>query len=116
MHIGGDDRTPIVIDENAPVAAKLRPYHILAVVPTIGLLGGVPWANRVEPYILGLPFLLFWVVMWVLATSAIMALITMLDARHDDADEVRAASAARMATDSTVSTTTTTTAARRPTA
>ena len=84
MHVSADDRTPIVVDENAAPAAKLRPYHILAVLPTIGLLGGVPWANRVEPYVLGLPFLLFWVVMWVVTTSGIMALITTLDARHED--------------------------------
>ena len=84
MHVSADDTTPIVIDENAAPAAKLRPYHILAVVPTIGLLGGIPWANRVEPYVLGLPFLLFWVVMWVVTTSGIMLLITTLDARHEE--------------------------------
>ena len=84
MHVSADDRTPIVIDENAPPAAPLRPYHALAALPTIGLLGGIPWANRVEPYVLGLPFLLFWVVMWVVTTSGIMLLITTLDARHDD--------------------------------
>ena len=113
MHVSGDHRTPVVIDENAPVAAKLRPYHILAALPTVGLLGGIPWANRVEPYVLGLPFLLFWVVMWVVATSAIMALITALDARHDDEE------AARMTTGGAVAagtTDTTTTATRRPTA
>ena len=102
MHVSADDSTPIIIDENAAPAARLRPYHILAAVPTVGLLGGIPWANRVEPYVLGLPFLLFWVVMWVVTTSAIMALITMLDARHDEAD-ARAAD-------------TTTTAGRRPSA
>lgn len=88
MHVSADDTTPVVIDENAAPAAKLRPYHILAIVPTIGLLGGIPWANRVEPYVLGLPFLLFWVVMWVVTTSGIMLLITTLDARHED-DEAR---------------------------
>ena len=106
MHVSGDDRTPVIIDENAPPAPKLRPYHILAALPTVGLLGGIPWANRVEPYVLGLPFLLFWVVMWVVATSAIMALITALDARHDDEE------AARLTTSST----TTATATRGPTA
>ena len=94
MHVSTDDRTPIVIDENAPVAAKLRPYHILAVVPTVGLLAGIPWANRVEPYVLGLPFLLFWVVMWVVTTSVIMAIITTLDARHEEEDARIAAGAA----------------------
>jgi hypothetical protein len=43
------------------------------------MLGGVPFANRVEPYVFGLPFLLFWIVAWVLITSAVMGLIYALD-------------------------------------
>ena len=53
----------------------MRWYRWLAVVPAIGMLGGVPFANRVRPYVLGLPFLLFWVTAWVVLTSAIMWLI-----------------------------------------
>jgi hypothetical protein len=37
------------------------------------------FANRVEPHVLGLPFLLFWIVAWVVAASAIMWLIWVLD-------------------------------------
>ena len=43
------------------------------------MLGGLPLANRVEPYVLGLPFLLFWIVAWVLITSGVMGLIYALD-------------------------------------
>jgi uncharacterized protein DUF3311 len=57
----------------------VRWYRWLAVVPAIGMLGGVPFANRVRPYVLGLPFLLFWVTAWVVLTSAIMWLIYALD-------------------------------------
>jgi len=56
-----------------------RAYRALAILPAIGLIAGVPFANRVEPYVLGLPFLLFWIVAWVVATSAIMATIWLLD-------------------------------------
>jgi hypothetical protein len=56
-----------------------RAHHALAVLPTLGLLGGIPFANRVEPYVLGLPFFLFWIVAWVVATSAIMGLVWLLD-------------------------------------
>jgi hypothetical protein len=59
-----------------------RPYHWVAVLPTIGLLGGVPFANHVDAYVLGLPFLLFWIVAWVLATSCIMGIIWTLDRRR----------------------------------
>jgi len=67
----------------------VRWHRWLAVVPAIGMLGGVPFANRVEPYVLGLPFLLFWIVAWVVGTSAITALIYVLDQRYDRARERR---------------------------
>ncbi len=54
-------------------------YHALALLPTIGMLGGLPFANRVYPLVLGLPFLMAWLVGWVIATSAIMAFILRLD-------------------------------------
>jgi uncharacterized protein DUF3311 len=68
----------------------MRRYRWLAAIPTIGMLGGVPFANRVHPYVFGLPFLLAWIVVWVVITSLIMALIYSLDSRHD-AEIVRAA-------------------------
>jgi hypothetical protein len=58
---------------------RFRAYHVAAAVPTIGLLAGIPFANRVEPYVLGLPILLFWIVCWVVATSVIMGTIWALD-------------------------------------
>lgn len=54
-------------------------YRWLALVPAIGMLGGVPFANRVTPYVFGLPFLLFWVTAWVVMTTVIMGLIYALD-------------------------------------
>jgi hypothetical protein len=60
-----------------------RAHRLLALLPPLGFLVGVPFANRVEPYVLGLPFLLFWIVAWVVATSAVMGLIWMLD-RHPE--------------------------------
>ena len=60
-----------------------RAYRWLAVLPAIGLLVGTPFADRVRLYVFGLPFLLAWIVAWVLITSALMALIHTLD-RHRD--------------------------------
>ena len=63
-----------------PTARRgLRAYHALAALPTIGLLAGIPFANRVEPFVLGLPFLLFWIVAWVVITSVVMGAIWTLD-------------------------------------
>ena len=55
-------------------------HRWLAVVPPVALLGGVPFANHVEPYVLGLPFLLFWIVLWVVLTGPVMGLVYAIDA------------------------------------
>ena len=57
----------------------MRPVYLLAALPFLGLLGGIPFANRVTPFVLGLPFILFWIVLWVVLTSAIMYVIYALD-------------------------------------
>lgn len=61
----------------------MRRYHWLALLPMVGLLGGVPVVNRVRPFILGLPFLLGWIAIWVVGTALIMAIVFALDRRHD---------------------------------
>jgi len=58
-------------------------YRWLAVVPPLAMLLGVPFASRVNHLVLGLPFLLDWIVGCVLLTSVVMALINALDKRHD---------------------------------
>ncbi|HET7479661.1 MAG TPA: DUF3311 domain-containing protein [Rubrobacteraceae bacterium] len=62
--------------------------YLLAALPFIAILGGIVFANRVEPYVLGLPFILFWIVLWVVLTSGIMATIYRIDPanREDDSE------------------------------
>lgn len=60
---------------------RLRAYHWLAAVPPLCMLGGVPFANRVHRLVLGLPFLLLWIVIWVVLTAGCMALFYALDHR-----------------------------------
>lgn len=55
---------------------------LLGVVPFAGVLGGVYFANRTEPYVLGMPFLLFWVSLWAVLTSALLAAVYLLDPRN----------------------------------
>ena len=45
---------------------------VCAVIPALALTLGVPLANHLEPRILGLPFVLAWIVGWVLLTPAFM--------------------------------------------
>lgn len=67
--------------------------RLLAALPFIGILLGVPFVNRTEPLILGMPLVLAWIVMWVVLTSAIMAIVYRLDpinrAGADAQSEVR---------------------------
>jgi len=66
--------------------------RLLSLVPFAGLLIGVAFANRVEPRVFGLPFLLAWVVAWVFITVAIMACVYQLDPTNradDDGDAPR---------------------------
>ena len=53
--------------------------RLLAALPFIGILLGVPFVNRTEPLILGMPLVLAWIVLWVVLTSAIMAIVYRLD-------------------------------------
>jgi hypothetical protein len=60
-----------------------RPWRWLAALPATGIVLAPFVANRVEPFVLGLPFLLAFITGWVLVTSAVMALIFVLDERAD---------------------------------
>jgi hypothetical protein len=64
-------------------AGVTRAYRLLALLPPVAVLAGVPLANRVHRYVLGMPFLLFFIVACVLLTSAVMAVIGALERRDD---------------------------------
>jgi hypothetical protein len=52
---------------------------LLAAIPIAALSIAVPLVNRVEPRILGLPFLLCWIVGWVCLTPAFLWTIGRLE-------------------------------------
>ncbi|MFM0251363.1 DUF3311 domain-containing protein [Paraburkholderia sediminicola] len=53
--------------------------RVLAALPFVGILLGVPFVNRVEPLVFGMPFVLAWIVMWVVLSAIIMAIVYRLD-------------------------------------
>ena len=53
--------------------------RLLAVLPFVGILLGVPFVNRVEPLVMGMPLVLAWIVFWVVMSAVIMAVIYKLD-------------------------------------
>jgi Protein of unknown function (DUF3311) len=52
---------------------------LLAVLPFLGILVGVPLLNRVEPLVLGMPLILAWIVLWVVLTVVIMLVVYWCD-------------------------------------
>ena len=60
-----------------------RAYRLLAALPALAILVGVPFVNGARGYVLGLPILLFWIVSCVVLTSVMMAVVGALDHRHD---------------------------------
>lgn len=64
-------------------SGRSHAYRWLAVLPTLLMLVGVPFVNRMRGTLLGLPPLLTWSTAWVVVTSATMALIWMLDRRGE---------------------------------
>jgi Protein of unknown function (DUF3311) len=64
----------------------VRLVYLLAVLPFIGILVGILFANRVEPFVLGIPFILFWIVMWVVLSSVIMTIVYAPDPANKDGD------------------------------
>ena len=43
-----------------------------ALIPFVMLVLALPFVNRVKPFVFGLPFLLFWIVLWVFLTPFIL--------------------------------------------
>lgn len=57
----------------------MRAIYLLGALPFLGFFVGIFFANRVEPYVLGMPFIMFWIVLWVVLTSGVMGTIYALD-------------------------------------
>jgi hypothetical protein len=60
-----------------------RPYRslLVAAVPFVMLSLAIPFVNRLEPRILGLPFLLAWIVGWTLLTPLFLLAVYRMDYR-----------------------------------
>ncbi len=60
---------------------------ILGAIPFITMVFALPLVNRIEPIILGLPFLLFWLLAWVVLTPVILALAYKLEKKYNPPEE-----------------------------
>ncbi|MFP3508514.1 DUF3311 domain-containing protein [Peribacillus sp. SIMBA_075] len=62
-----------------------KKIFILTIIPALGSLIVV---NRVEPYVLGLPFVLFWAICWVCLTSLFLIIANKLDPSNKEEEEL----------------------------
>ena len=54
---------------------------VLATIPFAALTIGVPLVNRIEPRIFGLPFVLCWIIVWLVLSPAFLWSIGRLERR-----------------------------------
>lgn len=72
---------------DTPLESPSRRHRWLALLPVLHALAGVTVANRVQPFVLGLPFFMAWTIAGMLLTALVMAAIYRLDpANRGDAE------------------------------
>jgi len=62
----------------------------VAFAPVVAIIAGLPFANRIEPFVLGLPFLLFWIAGWVAMTPVFLGVAYLLQRSGGDSAGRRA--------------------------
>jgi len=60
---------------------------ILGTTPFITLVFALPLVNRIKPMILGLPFMLFWILTWVILTPLILFVAYTLEKKFNIPEE-----------------------------
>ena len=60
---------------------------LLGAIPFVTLVFALPLVNRIEPIILGLPFLLFWILAWVALTPLILFLAYFVEKKFNPPEE-----------------------------
>ena len=60
---------------------------ILGAIPFITLVFALPLVNRIHPMILGLPFMLGWILFWVIMTPPILLLAYILEKKYNRPSE-----------------------------
>lgn len=64
----------------------MKIIHLLSCIPFLGFIVGALFTNKVTPYVLGMPFFHFWIVLWSLITTVILAIIYIIDPVNQKGD------------------------------
>ncbi|UNL83391.1 DUF3311 domain-containing protein [Priestia koreensis] len=62
----------------------MNKVRLIGLIPIFLLVVGPVFANSVEPYVLGMPFLLFYILIAVLLTSVCMTVLYVLDPKNKE--------------------------------
>ena len=54
------------------MSRRTRLSLAVAAIPAIALTFAVPFVNRDDPHVLGLPFIFAWIIVWIVLTPPIM--------------------------------------------
>jgi hypothetical protein len=68
------------------VKGKKRAF-VFGAIPFLTLVLALPFVNRLRPIILGLPFILFWISLWVALTPLVLYLADRFERRGGPPDE-----------------------------
>jgi hypothetical protein len=63
-------------------SGRIRWSVVLGVVPFLTLVLALPFVNRLRPIVLGLPFILFWILLWILLTPVLLFAVDRWEARR----------------------------------
>ena len=59
----------------------------IGAIPFLTLVLALPFVNRIEPVVLGLPFLLFWILVWVVLTPLLLLIAYLLERKYNPPQE-----------------------------
>ncbi|HET9343670.1 MAG TPA: DUF3311 domain-containing protein [Candidatus Eremiobacteraceae bacterium] len=54
------------------MSRRTRLPLVVAAIPAIALTFAVPFVNRDDPHVFGLPFIFAWIIAWIVVTPPIM--------------------------------------------
>lgn len=60
---------------------------LMAAIPFVTLVFALPLVNRIQPLVLGLPFILFWILSWVIMTPLILFIAYTLEKKFNEPEE-----------------------------
>jgi hypothetical protein len=62
---------------------------LIGLIPFLAMCFSVPLWDRIEPMILGVPFNLFWLISWIVLTSACMSVAYRIEVRRNSGKRPR---------------------------